>query len=159
MAGARTVTVGLCEVTARPISKFRRLVRDWWPYTQAQKPRFEIIITPLEVCGGTQRFLYTLQYSNKDLHMPDEIEASQLSPGIHRKYRLNPMPLIVTGDTYLVVADRDELRNNAPYYQTIYAFNTTSKTTLFIALTSFFIATAGIITGIVLGVLNILSSS
>ena len=159
MAGSRTVQVGFCEVTARPISKLRRFVHDWWPYAQAQKPGFEMIVTPLVGCGNDQRFLYTLQYSNENRHLPDEIKASLLLPGKRRQYRLHSMPLIVTGDTYLVVADYYELRNNAPYYQTIYAFNTTSKTTLLIASLSLLVAVIGIVAGIAVGVINAISSS
>lgn len=132
MAGGRLVNVGFCEVTARSANKWRRLIGDWLPYVQSQKPKFELVITPLNGCSDSQRFLYTLQYSNGNLHPADELSASQLEPNKTRYYKLVPASLIVTGDTYLVVADRDELRGdrNTPYYQTVYAFSTTSKTTM-----------------------------
>jgi len=154
MAGGRHVDVGFCKVTARSANKWRRLVGDWWPYVQSQRPKFELVITPLDGCSDSQRFLYTLQYSNGNLHPPDELGASYLEPGKTRYYKLVPAPLIVTGDTYLVVADRDELRDdrNTPYYQTVYAFSATSKTTMIgilIALIGIPIALFAILTSII----------
>jgi len=151
MAGGRTVDIGFCKVTARPTSKLRRLFHDWIPYVQSRKPRFELIITPLDDCLGEQRFLYTLQYSNGNLHPAHELKSSQLKPRKQRRYKLCAMPLIVTGDTYLVVADRDELRNShdRPYYQTVYAFTTTNKTLLLSILIGAIIAIASIVANIV----------
>lgn len=147
LAGGRIVDVGLCEVTARPANKLRRFIRDWWPYVQSQKPRFELIVTPLGIGSSSQRFLYTLQYSNGNRHPPHELSASQLERGKRRHYKLVAIPVIVTGDTYLVVADRDVLQNNRniPHYKIVYAFTTISKT----AMIGILIALIGTLIGII----------
>jgi len=151
LAGGRIVDVGLCEVTARPASKWRRVTRDWWPYVQSQETRFELIVTPLGIGSSSQRFLYTLEYSNRKRHSPHELSASQLERGKRRHYKLVAIPVIVTGDTYLVVADRDVLQNNReiPHYKTVYAFTTISKTRMIWILIALIGTIIGIITKIV----------
>lgn len=143
MAGARTATVGLHTITARPKNKLRKRF-DMFPYWQSSRPTFELMFTALADTSDCN-FLYALQFSNGQKTSPQQLKVSALKEGAQRTYIIGnniDMFLVYTGDTFLVVADITEERTSEPYYQTVYMFHTTSKAWLALAIL------AGILAGV-----------
>ena len=136
MAGQRPVTLGFCEVTARPASMLRRICYDLFPYWQASKPKFELTVTALEGFSSPQDFLYSVEFSNGQKTVPKQLRISHIKVGDKRSYVVNEIYLVFTGDTFLIVADIHKPND----FQTVYMFHTTSRTWLALAIFAGFLA-------------------
>ena len=138
MAGERTVDVGLCRITGHS-SRIRRILFDLFPFWQGQNPSFELTIEAMTDIEQ-QNFLYSIQFSNGEIDPPQQLQISHIRANEKRKYKLVPMPLIYTGDSFLVVAEI--INNQTKPYQTVYMFHTTSRTWFGLALLAGFLAGA-----------------
>ncbi len=140
MVGERTADVEFWKVTGHR-SRLRCGIFNWFPFWQGQNPQFWLTIEAQVDINHDTKFLYSIQYSNGE---KDPVHQISISPTINkgkREIKLVPMPLIYTGDTFLVVA---EILNNSTTseYQTAYSFNTTNRSWLFLA----------IVTGVLAGI-------
>jgi hypothetical protein len=146
MAGERTVVVGLWRVTGHS-SRIRRILFDLFPFWQGATPSFELTIEATTNIEHSQDFLYSVQFSYHNIDPPDQLQIPPMKANEIRKYKLVPMPLIYTGDSFLVVAE--VIKNQTePYYQTVYCFHTTARSWLGLAIL------AGLLSGIIAAFVN-----
>ena len=140
MAGERTVDIEFFRVTGHP-SRLRRIFFDLLPFWQGQNPRFWLTIEALTDINHDTNFLYSIQYPNGEKDPPQQILTLPIRIKEKRVYKLMPLPLIYTGDDFLIVA---EILNDSKVskYYTVYSFNTTNRSWL----------TLAIVTGILAGV-------
>jgi len=128
MAGERTVVVGLWRVTGHS-SRIHRILFDLLPFWQGATPSFELTIEATTDIAHQQDFLYSIQFSNHEIDPPYQLQIPPMRANEIRKYKLFPMPLIYTGDSFLIVAE--VIKNQPePYYQTVYCFHTTNRSWL-----------------------------
>lgn len=150
-SGKRPRVVGLCEISASPVSWWHKLM-DIFPYWQGAKPRFKLHFKALADINS-HNYVYAIEVPNRDKSYPSdihEIRISVLEKGAERSYPTREIPLVYTGDSFLVVAEvigEEELK-----YQTVYMFHTTSRSWL--GLTVFAVLVAGILAGVVSWLLN-----
>jgi hypothetical protein len=139
MAGERTVDIEFCRVTGHP-SRLRRMFFDLLPFWQGQNPQFWLTIEALTDIEHDTKFLYSIQYPSGEKDPPQQLSTLPIKKNEKRVYKLAPLPLIYTGDAFLIVA---EILNASKVseFQTVYSFNTTNR--------SWF--TLAIVTGILAG--------
>ena len=144
-----------CEITAYPASVWRRLLWDIIPYWQSSRQGFILSIELRPNFGSRQRFMYRIQYSNTQRTKPEELGVSNLRVGYKNKYALKKLPLLYTGDTFLIVADSSDItpseKPGKDPYQTVYSFHTTSRSWLALAVV------AGIFAGAISALIGLIT--
>ena len=140
MAGKRTVDIGFFKVTGQP-NRIHRILLDYLPFWQGADPQFELIIEATTDIDHESKFLYSIEYSNGDSNPPQQLNILPMKKDDKRTYTLVPMPLICTGDSFLIVSEiLSESRLSGD--QTVYSFHTTARSWLALAII------AGIFAGI-----------
>lgn len=141
MAGGQAVELYGYRFTAKPQSRWRRFTFDFLPYWQSSKPRFILNVTNIKG-SPTQE--------NKEIRWFIKFATGDTTDGVANIPPLqedSSATLIVgdkllgfTGDTLLILPV--ELLDGKPReYETVYAFHTTHKSWVFLAVV------AGILAG------------
>jgi hypothetical protein len=153
LSGERTRTVGLCKINAKPASWWHRFV-DIVPYWQGGKPVFVLSITALTDLDHPLNFVYGIEVPNRDRSYSSQeasLGVSGLKKGEKREFVIVGMPLVYTGDSFLVVAEFMNKKVIEPP-ETVYVFHTTNRSWLFLALI------AGLLAGASAALINYLIS-
>jgi len=141
MAGGEPITVRGHTFTAKPASRWRRLLKNYLPYWQASNPKFIITITKEDEPSTQKRTVYLFTLFSEENYKKEEIQIPSLEVGKSVDIKTEGMFLGYTGDTSLAVPI--DLAETYPLnYQTIYSFHTTPKTWIFLALVAGLLAGA-----------------
>jgi len=125
MAGGKPVYLGGYRLIVKPLARWRRFTRDFWPYWQAQQPKFLLQVTRTEKPAQSANLTWHIRFGN------GEIAATELTlPPLHTNesitLQIGGRFLGYTGDTLITVPTK--LYSSDPYpYHALYTFNTTPK--------------------------------
>ena len=125
MAGGKPVDLDGYQIIAKPLSRWRRLTRDFLPYWQAQKPRFLLQITRLGPPSQNQTITWFVRFANGQVTYGQET-IPPLQTHNSTTLKVGGKFLGYTGDTLLTV-HTDVSSTKAVPYHTLYAFHTTPK--------------------------------
>ena len=64
MAGGKPVDLDGYRLVVKPLSRWRRLTRDFWPYWQAQKPRFLLEATRIGPPAQSTTITWFVRFAN-----------------------------------------------------------------------------------------------
>jgi len=147
--GERPSIIGLFEVTAKPVSKLRRILNDILPYWQGSQPEFSFYFIALTDIEHQCRYVCDIQYSTGKIPKlaPWEFLIPKMKKGGKWETTVGKMHLINTGDTFLRVAEVTGAETTLEY-ESVYLFHVTSRSWLALAL----------LAGILAGALSILGS-
>jgi len=142
LSGERTRDVGICRVTAKPASWMRRII-DIFPYWQGQRPKFKLYFTALTKLTISSKYSVAIQFSNGDKTPITTVLLQKLKKGATESFTVGNIPLVYTGDSFLIVDE--ELPNKRPLLdaQTVYMFHTTNRSWLSLTIL------AGLLAGII----------
>jgi hypothetical protein len=153
MAGGTPEEIMGYRFTAKPLPRWRRLIRDSWPYWQASAPKFILTVTKLDSSAQKQTIKWFVKFENKDF-IKGKLDVSSLRLGKPVDFVIEGIFLGYTGDTLLVLPP--DLTSPKPTkYRTVYAFHTTQKSWLGLTLVA--AALAGIFAALgywLLGLIN-----
>ena len=130
MAGGQPVVAIGYRFTARPLSRWRRLTRDFLPYWQGSKPRFVLTVTRLELPSQSQDVRWFVRFATGDI-TGGQVVVRPLQTSESDNLEVGGKFLGFTGDT-LVILPTDLVAPNPTQYHTVYAFHTTNKTWIFL---------------------------
>ena len=135
MAGGQRVSLYGYEFTARPLSRWRRLTGDFLPYWQASRPKFVLTATNLQGRPTHDKSIsWFVRFAQGDSAGGNAVIPS-LRAGETVNLVLGPVFLGFTGDTLRVLPT--VLSSTGPAkYETVYAFHTTHKTWVFLAVSA-----------------------
>ena len=150
MSGKRTVKIGLFSVTGEP-NFIHRFFFDFLPFWQGSSPQFRLTIEATTDIEHESNFPYSIEYAYGDRYPEQQLKILPIKAKEKRVYYLVPMPLIYTGDSFLIVDEllnvKDNLRSG---YQTVYSFHVTNRSWLWLTLL------AGLLAGLFSAIGNLL---
>ncbi len=126
MAGGEPVKIMGYEFTARPLSRWRCLTLDFFPYWQASRPGFVLTVKRLESASQSQRFRWFVRFANSDVTGEEET-ICPLATGETASFIIGKKFLAFTGDS-LITLPADLVSPPPNAYEAVYAFHTTPKT-------------------------------
>jgi hypothetical protein len=131
MAGGQQVIFNGYRFVAKPLSLYRCILGDFFPYWQASKPRFVLVVTREGPPAQKQTINWYVKFANNDVTGEQEnIPPLQTAESVTLK--LEGKLLGFTGDTVLILST--DLTSHSPSrYKTLYTFHTTPKVWLFLA--------------------------
>jgi hypothetical protein len=127
MLGEIKAIVGFIEVTAKPISRWRRFFRGMLPYIQGAKTKFDLSFTALVDIDHNTDILYAIQDSYGHKTPPEQIMISPLKKGNTCFFQTIDLTLYYSGDSFLIIWEDGE------YPKIAYIFHTTSRNTIFLS--------------------------
>jgi hypothetical protein len=141
MAGGNPIEINEYEFTAKPYSKWRRFVHDYWPYWQASRPRFLLTVKRLGAPSQQQMVTWFIKFPNSD-YTYGQVSVPPLETGMKVNFQVgNDKFLGFTGDNLLVISSTGNLSTTVlTDYQTIYSFNVTPKVWIVLAIIAGFLA-------------------
>lgn len=140
MAGGQAVALYGYQFTARPLSWWRRFTHDFVPYWQASRPKFVLTVTNLQGAPTRGKTIkWYIKFATGTFTGEQElVPALETNESVNLE--VGGKLLGFTGDTLLILPT--VLDADAPArYETVYAFHTTSKSWVFLAIV------AGILAG------------
>lgn len=138
MAGERTADIGLCRVTGHP-SRAHRAFFDTLPFWQGANARFRLTFEATTDIEHESKFIYSIEYSFGENNPSQQLNMSPIKANEKRVYNLVPMRLIYTGDASLVVSEILS-KTAISGYQTVYSFNVTNRSWLWLTILAGFLA-------------------
>lgn len=126
MAGGQSLDRDGYRFTVRPLSRWRRIIRDFWPYWQASRPKFVLTVTRLASPAQSQTLNWFVRFATGDVTRGQLIVPS-LQTGENIDFVIGDKFLGFTGDT-LVALPTDLASLKLDDYNTLYSFHTTPKT-------------------------------
>ena len=145
MASGQSVELEGYRFTAKPVSKFRRLTGDFWPYFQASRPSFVLSIERLDSSSKEHEARWYIKFANGDT-TGSKFTIPTLQEGEKINFKIDKVFLGFTGDT-LVYLPSDLISPRPLMYHTVYTFHTTPKSWLALAVSVAILA--GIFTALV----------
>ena len=125
MAGGKSVDLDGYQLIVKPLSRWRRFTRDFWPYWQAQKPKFLLEVTRTGPPAQSVTITWFVRFANGQV-APGQVILPPLQTSDKISLEIGGKFLGYTGDTLLVVPK--DLSSSSPEpYHTLYTFNTTPK--------------------------------
>lgn len=143
MLGEIKIVVGSCEVTAKPVSRWRRLLCGLLPFIQGAKTKFEITFTAQANTVNDTLYIYSIQDSAGHRNPPQTISLPPMRQDDKLIRTTIDMPLYYSGDSFLTI---NQLSTGAEY--SIYIFHSTSRNTIFFSVVA-------LITAIVIAILTL----
>lgn len=130
--GTRKVGIGGYFVWGEPRSWWHRITTLYW---QSSTPKYNVYIQipPNTRIPYKKKFFIRLHFSNDNYTDPEPIEVPPSQFGEKHKYKIEGLPLLVTGDTFLEIHDDTSEK-------TIYSFHTTYRSWLSLAIIAGFVA-------------------
>ncbi|MGA2159719.1 MAG: hypothetical protein ABSG90_10930 [Dehalococcoidia bacterium] len=107
MAGGEPVELFGYRFVAKPLSRLRRVTRDFCPYWQATKPKFILYVTRLGSVAPSRDIVWFIKFSGGDI-VKDKVSIPAMGTGEH-------INSLVIGDKFLGYT-------GIPYLQYIRAF-------------------------------------
>lgn len=133
MAGGESLDWNGYQLTVKPRSQWRRLIWDFWPYWQAQKPRFLLEVTKIGPPAQSEIILpWIVRFANNQV-TKGQVVLPPLQTGDKLSFELGGKFLGYTGDTLLIVPINLPPAPLEPYL-TLYAFHTTPKVWISLAI-------------------------
>ncbi len=132
MAGGQPVLLKGYRFIARPQSRCRRLVKDFWPYWQASKPRFILTITREGSPAQQQPVNWFVRFATGDF-VGGQVSIPPLQTKERVTISVGGKLLGFTGDTLLVLPV-DLISSKPLRYETLYTFHTTPRAWVFLAI-------------------------
>ena len=148
MAGGELVDLEGYQLAAKPLSRWRRFTRDFWPYWQAQKPRFLLEVTRIGSPAQSATITWFIRFVN-DQVTGEQVVVPPLQTGDSISLNVGGKFLGYTGDTLLVIPTNLSSSSPEPY-RTLYAFHTTPKVWISLAIV------AGLLAGLFASLLQYL---
>ncbi len=132
MAGGQPAYIEDYQFTAKPLRWWRRFIWDFWPYWQASRPSFVLTVKRLGPPVKEQTTRWFVKFANGD-----ETYGKWTIPPLQKdetfEFTVSNIFLGFTGDTLLILP-RDLTSSRASLYETVYAFHTTPKIWLALAI-------------------------
>ena len=125
MAGGKPVDLDGYRLVVKPLSRWRRFARDFWPYWQAQQPKFLLEVTRTGPPALSVTITWFIRFANGEV-APTQVELPPLQSGDRISLEIGGRFLGCTGDTLVTVPEKVSSSAAQPYH-TLYAFNTTPK--------------------------------
>jgi len=150
MAGGKPVDLDGYRLTVRPLSQWRRFTRDFWPYWQAQQPRFLLEVTRTGLPTQSATITWHIRFANGQV-APAQLVLPPLQTGEKISLKIGGRFLGYTGDTLLTVPENLS-SSDSTYYHTLYTFNTTPKAWISL------VVVAGLLAGLFASLLQYLFS-
>ena len=150
MAGGKPVDLDGYQLIVKPLSRWRRFTRDFWPYWQAQKPRFLLEVTRIGPPAQSVTITWFVRFANGQV-TPGQVVVPPLQTGGRISLKAGGKFLGYTGDTLLVVPTNFSSASPEPYH-TLYSFHTTPKVWISLAIV------AGLLAGLFASLLQYLFS-
>jgi len=150
MAGGKPVDLDGYQLIVKPLSRWRRFTRDFWPYWQAQKPRFLLEVTRIGPPAQSVTITWFVRFANAQVTsgqviLPPLQTSGKISLEIGGKF------LGYTGDTLITVPTNLSSASSEPYHA-LYTFHTTPRVWIFLAIV------AGLLAGLFASLLQYLFS-
>ncbi|MFC1950166.1 hypothetical protein ACFLWD_00685 [Chloroflexota bacterium] len=144
MAGSQEVKVLGYQLKAQPKARCRRIIGDFWPYWQASKPSFEVIVNREGEDTDEREVQLFIVFPNGDT-VDFKYLINRLKKGGKDKIVIPSTFLGFTGDTTLIINSslRVTEKGIKPHkYLTLYSFHVTPKAWVSLAIM------AGLIAGV-----------
>ena len=141
MSGKRSVILNSFKITGEP--DFWHRIWDYIPFWQGSDQKFILIIEALGNTSANKDFQYTIEYGINLTYVLYDLEIPDMKQGEKITLALEPIPLLHTGDSWLIVT-----RVNPQFFHRVYSFNVTNRSWLFLALF------AGLLAGLFSALLN-----
>ena len=148
MAGGEPVALDGYQLIVKPLSRWRRFTRDFWPYWQAQKPRFLLEVTRIGPPAQSATITWFLRCPNGQV-TSGHVVVPPLQIGDSIGFEVGGKFLGYTGDTLLIVPTNLSSTSPDPY-RTLYTFHTTPKVWISLAIV------AGLLAGLFASLLQYL---
>jgi len=150
MAGGKSVDLDGYTLLVKPLALWRRFTKDFWPYWQAQRPRFLLEVTRTGAPAGNATLTWFIRFSNAQV-AGTQVTIPALQTGESIGLVIGDRLLGYTGDTLLVVPTSLSSTSADPYH-TLYSFHTTPKVWIPLAIT------AGLLAGLFASLIQCLLS-
>lgn len=125
MAGGKPVDLDGYRFIVKPLSRWRRLTRDFWPYWQAGKPKFLMEVMRIGPPAQQATITWFIRFTNAQV-APGQAIIPPLQESEKTTLEIGGRFLGYTGDTLLVVPTSLSSTSSEPYH-TLYTFHTTPK--------------------------------
>ena len=127
MAGGQPVDIMGYRFTARPLSQWRRIIHDFWPYWQASRPKFVLTVTRLGSPAQSQTLNWFVRFATGDV-TGGQLIVPSLQTGETIDFIVGDKFLGFAGDTLIALPAADLASLKLDPYHTVYSFHTTPKT-------------------------------
>ena len=125
MAGGQATELNGYLFAAKPRSFWRRIIFDFWPYFQADRPNFIINVRRTGEPAEEKRIKCYYKFATGD-STGKELIIPPLQTGETANLTVSDIILEFTADTLLVLP-RDLVSRLPAAYETVYTFHTTPK--------------------------------
>ena len=132
MAGGQPVDIMGYRFTARPLSRWRRIIHDFWPYWQASRPRFILTATNVGEAPTKERAINCIIKYGTGAQTTIKVVLPPLEKGKSMSFEVSGFILGYTGDVLLAIPA--DLTSDPAEFETVYSFHTTPKSWIFLAI-------------------------
>lgn len=125
MAGGKPLDFHGYRLIVKPLSRWRRFTRDFWPYWQAQEPQFLLEVTRTGLPAQTATLTWHIRFANGQI-APAQVTLPPLQTNESITLRIGDRFLGYTGDTLLTIPVKLNSSDSRDYHA-LYTFNTVPK--------------------------------
>lgn len=125
MAGGKPTDLDGYRLIVKPLSRWRRFTRGFWPYWQAQEPKFLLEVTRTGLPAQSATLTWHIRFAN-GIVAPTQVILKPLQTGETTTLEIGGRFLGYTGDTLLTVPEKLS-SSDLEHFHTLYTFNTTPK--------------------------------